>query len=84
MSRVVQLECECQRQAQLICELESLPRADDGNPTFVQQMQHILSELERLDMQSLELKTQVKAESQAQQLLKKLSGDVGASLAFLP
>ena len=69
---MVKLESELRQQAQLIQKLLASPHADTRT---VRKLQRLAEELEKLDMQYSELASQVQAESQAQQLLKSLSGD---------
>lgn len=65
------LGSELQRQAKIVDQ----PRAStQGGSCSANQLQQLQKELQRLDLQSSELKTQVQAELQAQQLLKRLSG----------
>ncbi len=65
------LGSELQRQAQVVDQLNA---SSHGCSCSAKQLQQLQEGLRRLDLQSSELTTQVQAESQAQQLLKRLSG----------
>jgi len=65
------LGSELQRQAKIVDQLDA---TSQGGSCSAKQLQQLQKELHRLDLQSSELKTQVQAELQAQQLLKRLSG----------
>ncbi len=65
------LGSELQWQAKIVDQLNDSSHGGSCSAKLLQQLQQ---ELQRLDLQSSELKTQVQAESQAQQLLKRLSG----------
>ncbi|DBB15837.1 TPA: hypothetical protein ACH3X3_004031 [Trebouxia sp. C0006] len=70
-AEVRRLGSELQRQAKIVDQLNDSSHGGSCSAKLLQQLQQ---ELQRLDLQSSELKTQVQAESQAQQLLKRLSG----------
>ncbi len=85
-ARLAQLESECQKQAQHVCKVEKLQTGESEatSQATAKQVQQLSAALERLDLQGSELGTQVQAELQAQQLLKKLSGVArGTSLSTL-
>ena len=58
--------------APFVRKLEVWLAADEGT---AKQMLHLAAAVDRLDLQSSELQTQVNAETQAQQLLTRLSGE---------
>ena len=73
-AKVAQLDAVLQRQGQIDYQPDAHLRK---GICCAADLQHLASELVRLDMQCSELKTQMQAESQAQQLLKRLSGTTG-------